>query len=395
MRGGAAGSERVIRRCRGLSRWGAAVALMAAAPWAAGCGGRTDPRAGSVAGEEGRPVRSGDVPVMPTRWLIPPGASLDPPLAAPTAIAVDGERGRLYVLELQPPELRVYDLSDGRFLRSLGRQGDGPGEYRYPTALAVSADGVVAVLSMSGRVTYWDPDGSLRGIVHAGSGIASDIVAAGRDTFYVKSDVFPPDDVSEFWVVTTDTSLPEPRYRDSGVSETEEPGQRFRNHAYAVAATLEGDLLLSPPGPDYFILRIGRRGTVRQTIRRREVPPLRRSEQEIAEVRERVRKGFAAAGRAAPSEFRVPLYRSHVGRLATAPDGSIWALTQRGDDRASVVDCFAADGRYSASYRIELQVIDLAVASDAVYFLVVSSMLDVPAIAVASLEDTLEWVDVR
>jgi sugar lactone lactonase YvrE len=78
---------------------------------------------------------------------------LDPPLASPVGIAIDESGNRLLVMELQPPELRAYHLQDGRFLETLGREGDGPGEYRHPIGLAVNGDGRAAVLSVSGRVT--------------------------------------------------------------------------------------------------------------------------------------------------------------------------------------------------------------------------------------------------
>jgi hypothetical protein len=357
-----------------LAQLGVAAGLLAATLPAVGCRERADRPGGSPVAERSA--------VLQSRWLIPPEPSIDPPLAAPVAIAVDGARGRLLVLELQPPELRVYGLPGGDFIEALGREGDGPGEYRHPSDLALGAGGVVAVLSMSGRVSFWNPDATLAGIVQAGTGMATDIMAARADTFYVKADLFPPDDVSEFRVLTADTALTQSRFRDSGISGTEEPGRRFRNHAYAVAGTVWGDLLLSPPGRDYVILRVGSDGKLRQKIRRPEIPPLLRSEEEIERVRERVRKGFAAAGRPAPQNIPVPMYRSHVARLAVAADGYIWALTRRGDDSVAVVDCFAPDGSFFASYRLALSVSDLAVAEDSAYFLA-RGALDVPGIAVA------------
>jgi hypothetical protein len=84
---------------------------------------------------------------LEARWLVPPDHYGDPPLAAPIALAVDEDLGRLYVLETQPPELRVYDVSSGSYVGALGREGDGPGEYRRPIALAVEPGGLVAVLS--------------------------------------------------------------------------------------------------------------------------------------------------------------------------------------------------------------------------------------------------------
>lgn len=57
------------------------------------------------------------------------------------ALEADAWR-RVYVLEFQAREIRVFD-ADGGFVRSIGRSGSGPGEFRNPFGMA------------------WDPDGRL------------------------------------------------------------------------------------------------------------------------------------------------------------------------------------------------------------------------------------------
>ena len=365
---------------------GVAVAFAAATPLLVGCHGdrgqQAPPIRGVVAGPSQRAMP------LDLHWLVPPAADQDPPLAAPLALDVSPDGRAIYVLELLPPELRVYDAGDGRFLRRLGRDGEGPGEYRHPRSLAVNRDGVAAVLSMNGRLTLWSggQDHSSLRTIQTASGVASEVLAARGDTFVVKTDVFPPADVSEFRRVTPDTALPEPFFVDDAVPGTEPTSGSFRNHAYAVAATPEGQLLLAPPGPDYLIIRIGSDGERLQTIRRPEVPPLRRSAEEIEELRERVRKGFRSMGRPPPAVIPVPEHRSHIARLAVAPDLTIWALTQRGVEGAAIIDVFSADGEFAASYVVAFSVADLALTSDAI-FLLAKSRLDVPGIAAAERPD--------
>jgi hypothetical protein len=323
-----------------------------------------------------------EVVELPTRWLIPPDPDLEPPVAAPLGIAVDQDNGRLLLLELQPPELRSYSLISGQLLNVMGREGDGPGEYRNPIGLAVNVDGLAAVLSASGRVTFWDPDGSLAGTVQTGPGLATDILAARADTFYVKSDLFPPQDFSVFRLVTPDTAFADARYRDVDLASVSEPGRGLKNHAYAVAATRRGEILLSPPGPDYLILRIAADGGTQRRIVRPEIGPLQRDAKEIEAIRERVRKGFAAAGRPTPAFIPVPEYRPHLACLAVAPDGSIWALTQRGDEGVSVLDYFGPDGRYVATYAVGRRVSAIAVTTDRL-LLLARGADDVHGVAVA------------
>lgn len=354
--------------------WGVAAGLLAATLVFSRCDAPGAGRgAAEAAGER----------ALATRWLIAPEASQRPPLSAPVHIAVDPRRGRLFLLELKPPAVRVYALADGAYLASLGGEGDGPGEYRYPASMAVSGSGELAVLSMSGRVTYWAADGSLAGVVQAGSGLATDIVVARADSYYVKVDLFPPQDVAEFRVVTRDSMLTGVRFDDSGLPGTEQPGRATRNHAYPIAASFAGELLIATPGPEYRILRVGPDGQLGRTIGRPDLGPLSRGEKEIEAIRERVRKGYSAAGRAPPATIPVSAHRPHLARLAAARDGTIWALTQRGDDSVSVIDHFGPDGRFAGSFRVPVRAVDLAVTAESIYLLARGD-LDIPGVAVAS-----------
>jgi len=52
---------------------------------------------------------------------------------------VDNE-GNIYVLDRRAPYIRIFDR-EGRFLRSFGKKGQGPGEFQVPTFLEISPDG--------------------------------------------------------------------------------------------------------------------------------------------------------------------------------------------------------------------------------------------------------------
>ncbi len=52
--------------------------------------------------------------------------------------------GKIAVLDRQGSKVSVFG-SDGAPLASFGREGDGPGEFRNPTSLAILGDGTVAV----------------------------------------------------------------------------------------------------------------------------------------------------------------------------------------------------------------------------------------------------------
>lgn len=73
-------------------------------------------------------------------------------------IAVDRD-GSFYVFDRQVPALRKYD-ANGKFVRTFGRSGQGPGEYRNAGGLALLRDG---------RVLLWD-GGNWRFNVYAADG---------------------------------------------------------------------------------------------------------------------------------------------------------------------------------------------------------------------------------
>jgi hypothetical protein len=75
-------------------------------------------------------------------------------------IAVDREGG-VYAFDGQAPALRYFDAS-GRYVRTLGRSGSGPGEYRDASlGLAVRRDGRLVMRDpRNARLNIYDPDGT-------------------------------------------------------------------------------------------------------------------------------------------------------------------------------------------------------------------------------------------
>ncbi len=75
-------------------------------------------------------------------------------------VAADAE-GHLHVLDNGNIRIQVFD-AQGNLARSIGAEGDGPGEFRIPSRLSVNASGQIAVFDMGqGRVSVLDADGKL------------------------------------------------------------------------------------------------------------------------------------------------------------------------------------------------------------------------------------------
>jgi hypothetical protein len=73
-------------------------------------------------------------------------------------VTLDG-LGRIYVLDRQPNEVRVFSPS-GAYVCTLGREGGGPGEFRNPIGLAWGPEGNLWVVDVgNGRYSVFDSAG--------------------------------------------------------------------------------------------------------------------------------------------------------------------------------------------------------------------------------------------
>lgn len=78
-------------------------------------------------------------------------------------------RDNLYVLDGGNQRVLVFDAS-GRFVRQIGKQGGGPGEFQFPSRVAVLSDDRLVVLEGRGHSVF-RPDGTFEKFHAAGGGL--------------------------------------------------------------------------------------------------------------------------------------------------------------------------------------------------------------------------------
>ncbi len=103
------------------------------------------------------------------------------------AVAV-GTRGEIIIADDATPALRVYD-STGVFVRIIGRNGEGPGEYRSMGGVGTFRDGRIVLWdNRLQRLTTYSPSGDRLGEVSVPSGLfASDLFRIDHeDVVYVR-----------------------------------------------------------------------------------------------------------------------------------------------------------------------------------------------------------------
>jgi hypothetical protein len=73
------------------------------------------------------------------------------------------EQGNVYVLDSQLTEVKIYDAT-GAYLNSIGREGEGPGEFRRPNDMFLTPDGDVGVMqSVPGKIVLLTGEGDPAG----------------------------------------------------------------------------------------------------------------------------------------------------------------------------------------------------------------------------------------
>lgn len=110
----------------------------------------------------------------PTRWadtngwrlvqerIIAPKEGTPGELTDFGAMVID-PAGNLYVMQRSPAMIKVYDTT-GNWLRDIGREGDGPGEFRY-SMLGIRADTLVVQDQQNSRLSLFTTEGRFIGAV--------------------------------------------------------------------------------------------------------------------------------------------------------------------------------------------------------------------------------------
>lgn len=104
--------------------------------------------------------------------------------------AVRDRAGRIYVGDAGSSQVRVFD-STGRFVRSFGRTGTGPGEFKWLFRLAQCGPSTIATLDFSGgRFAVFSDSGGLVDTypLPAGYNNVRVVACAGRDTLIALRD---------------------------------------------------------------------------------------------------------------------------------------------------------------------------------------------------------------
>lgn len=90
--------------------------------------------------------------------LVPPDSALTP---VPWGVAAEPTSGKIFVADWAGFRVAVFDQT-GSFVDNYGREGEGPGEFQSPSAVAVDGSGSLAVWDTGRRIiSRWSSEGEL------------------------------------------------------------------------------------------------------------------------------------------------------------------------------------------------------------------------------------------
>ena len=262
-------------------------------------------------------------------------------------IAVD-EEGNLYVLDAQLNEIKIYD-AQGAYLNTIGREGEGPGEFRGANNLFWMPSGDLAVLQVfPARIVTLQRDGTpgsdfqltkpegngfmlVQGVWEAGENLA---VAYSFREFDQTSQEFE----ATTWLAMFDREGNELQRLHSHVGGMDfknpvvsESG--FDNFANRVAVAPSGAVYAPEDLTDYVINVWSPSGELQRVITRAH-EPYTRTDEEKDELLE-IYRSFTPQGQVPPNTtFEVNDVHPAIDRegLHARPDNSLWVLTSRGSD---------------------------------------------------------------
>lgn len=302
-------------------------------------------------------------------------------LGQPQSIAVDGE-GRIYVVDSKPAVIKVFS-PEGQLIRTIGREGEGPGEFRIGF-IAVQGDRLVLHDPRIGRTSVYDTSGTFLKSWNSSCCYWSDILIDRENRIYIPSIVTDRKPGNE---EDTPRGIPYVRWSLEGkVVDTIWVPRRESGKYWSVTAKRGGKAVMSmstnipftpsllhalhPDGGfvygwtgGYELVRSTTGPDSARVFGRAWSPEPITDEQRRAQVESRIKEASADYGEATVREaFQladVPATLPAFGSLRVDPTGRVWAQRYHlADTTRTYFDVFDPAGAYlglvSAPVRINL-----------------------------------------
>ncbi len=290
-------------------------------------------------------------------WRV--GGENDEHLFGAIARAISDSVGNVYLLDSQLSQTEVFTPT-GEFLRTLGREGEGPGEVRGPLDICWLPNGSLGFIqAFPGKVVEVNLDGTpggdqadrggfgvlVRALMRSGVLILGGIritysdEGTGSDTRFLSR--FDDRGNEQHCYVSQAATVD---YRNFELSEK---GQDFAWERCALGP--EGNFYVAPERNQYRIGVHNRTGTLLKVIER-EYTSLKR-QQHQRDIARRQLEAYARHFPTPPRKITIEECEPDILSLRVADDGGLWVRTSRGDNLSgegilTTFDVFDREGRF-------------------------------------------------
>lgn len=317
-------------------------------------------------------------------------------------VVVDGA-GRIYVLERQAQEVRVFD-AEGSHVRTLAGPGGGPGELGNPLALEWGPGDELWVVDFGNRrYEVFDTAGArLRSHPFQGNTFGFGNRIGSDGLLYERVRIQDPER-SEFGQALVRSRIPAGTPGAPEVMDTLSQPELDQGETVEVTARAGGNRMvmrfpvpLTPrsravlvPGRGWWLTDPGARYRLALTDFQGDTLRILGREYEPVPVTDRAREevldGLPDGADLNPS--RIPDVHPPVAGIELAPDGGLWIRRQTAPDREGF-EVFDADGRYlgEVTSEVDLDRFNLIEFGEGVMYGVLTDELDVPYVVRLRIE---------
>ncbi len=271
--------------------------------------------------------------------------------------------GNIYLLDLQLAEVKVFS-PDGKYLRTIGREGEGPGEFRFPLSMFFLPDGNLGVmqvfpgkivkLTLEGEPAGEFPlpeveGGGFRVLVGGEMNGGNLVLASGLNK--LEEGKF---ETQRFLMQVDQEGHETTRYYEevrriefANVVVDENEWDTYEQGRWAVGP--DGRVYAAPKNGDYRI-HVWKPDGTKDRVIVRDFPKMPRSQEDLDELKE-LYETRTRQQQLPNANIKLNDFHRGIERIYVRDDNSLWVLNSKGmreapEDAIGTFDVFDPEGRF-------------------------------------------------